>query len=390
MSRSFAFRAAAGALLSLLVLAGVAPAAAARPNPGDVGWSRVDLEPTNCPLRRIDTQLVRCDSLTGAGVPAPLFIAELQALGEVGSSHIDLEPTTARCGASTPKWSAATPSQVRACRLRCSSPSCDPLPLQAADALRLLARSAPLRSICTACNRCRSKEGVQIAPFRLGRPGPRRAPTTRTEAARTARCPRRANRGEPPGPGRLRRRRRKATERSAVPAAPGGISWPSYPTPRAAARVRRSDRRADFPATAEPRRRVPDRRSPADAPTPRSTVALAAIARARTPALAQYEPPSEPSQNWSTAVIASPARTARLSTPARRATVPDSTWVISAAAATAPITSGRAAAASPAPRGSSAQWDDVDDLQLLAEGLAEVAGQLAEETAPPPGWPLTR
>jgi hypothetical protein len=30
----------------------------------------------NCPLRRIDRQLVRCDNLTGAGVPAPLFIPE--------------------------------------------------------------------------------------------------------------------------------------------------------------------------------------------------------------------------------------------------------------------------------------------------------------------------
>lgn len=84
VSHSFACRAAAGALLSLLVLAGVAPPAAARPDPGGVGSSRVDLEPTNCPLRRIDTQLVRCDSLTGAGVPAPLFIPEVQPLAAAG------------------------------------------------------------------------------------------------------------------------------------------------------------------------------------------------------------------------------------------------------------------------------------------------------------------
>ena len=31
----------------------------------------------DCPLRRIDRQLLRCDNLTGAGVPAPLFISEL-------------------------------------------------------------------------------------------------------------------------------------------------------------------------------------------------------------------------------------------------------------------------------------------------------------------------
>jgi hypothetical protein len=30
-----------------------------------------------CPLRRIDRQLLRCDNLAGAGVPAPLFIPEL-------------------------------------------------------------------------------------------------------------------------------------------------------------------------------------------------------------------------------------------------------------------------------------------------------------------------
>jgi hypothetical protein len=33
--------------------------------------------PRRCPLRRIDRQLVRCDNLTGDGVPAPLFIPEL-------------------------------------------------------------------------------------------------------------------------------------------------------------------------------------------------------------------------------------------------------------------------------------------------------------------------
>jgi hypothetical protein len=31
----------------------------------------------DCPLRRLDRQLVRCDNLTGDGVSAPLFIPEL-------------------------------------------------------------------------------------------------------------------------------------------------------------------------------------------------------------------------------------------------------------------------------------------------------------------------
>lgn len=30
----------------------------------------------DCPLQRIDTQLVRCDNLTGAGVSAPFWIPE--------------------------------------------------------------------------------------------------------------------------------------------------------------------------------------------------------------------------------------------------------------------------------------------------------------------------
>jgi hypothetical protein len=30
----------------------------------------------DCPLQRIDTQLVRCDNLTGAGVSAPFWIPD--------------------------------------------------------------------------------------------------------------------------------------------------------------------------------------------------------------------------------------------------------------------------------------------------------------------------
>jgi hypothetical protein len=68
------------ALSAVLVGVGALPAAA-RP---DDGRSRLSLPPVvavvvdqNCPLRRLDRQLVRCDNLTGAGVPAPLFILEL-------------------------------------------------------------------------------------------------------------------------------------------------------------------------------------------------------------------------------------------------------------------------------------------------------------------------
>ena len=71
------------ALVLSAVLAGVgALPAAARPDDGrggQPGTPRVVAvyDDRDCPLRRIDRQLVRCDNLTGAGAPAPLFIPEL-------------------------------------------------------------------------------------------------------------------------------------------------------------------------------------------------------------------------------------------------------------------------------------------------------------------------
>lgn len=57
--------------------------AAVRPDPGGPGVG-VSLLPgelsvaewPNCPLRRLGTQLIRCDMLTGAGVAAPALIPE--------------------------------------------------------------------------------------------------------------------------------------------------------------------------------------------------------------------------------------------------------------------------------------------------------------------------
>lgn len=53
--------------------------AAARPDDGRPGPPRVVVVESqqNCPLRRLDRQLVRCDNLTGDGIAAPLFIPEL-------------------------------------------------------------------------------------------------------------------------------------------------------------------------------------------------------------------------------------------------------------------------------------------------------------------------
>ena len=75
------FRRIATAAAIVTMLAGfTAFPAAARPfDPEPAPTSRIAFpnSPLACPLRRIDRQLVRCDNLTGAGVPAPLFIPEL-------------------------------------------------------------------------------------------------------------------------------------------------------------------------------------------------------------------------------------------------------------------------------------------------------------------------
>jgi hypothetical protein len=73
-------RVGAAVLLSAVLAGGGALPAAARPDDGrSSNMPRVIAFNTDrdCPLRRIDRQLVRCDNLTGAGVPAPLFIPEL-------------------------------------------------------------------------------------------------------------------------------------------------------------------------------------------------------------------------------------------------------------------------------------------------------------------------
>ena len=58
------------------IIAGLAAIpAAARPDPGEPIPIRFSY--ANCPLNRIDTQLVRCDNLTGAGVTASASVPEL-------------------------------------------------------------------------------------------------------------------------------------------------------------------------------------------------------------------------------------------------------------------------------------------------------------------------
>lgn len=62
-------------ILPLLLLALAAPAANADTGSDTlVPYDGPSFE--NCALTRIGTQLVRCDNLTGAGVPAPFWIPE--------------------------------------------------------------------------------------------------------------------------------------------------------------------------------------------------------------------------------------------------------------------------------------------------------------------------
>jgi hypothetical protein len=69
----------AAAILTILAGSVAVPAAACPLDPEPAPHRSIAFpdSPRRYPLRRIDRQLVRCDILTGAGVPAPLFIPEL-------------------------------------------------------------------------------------------------------------------------------------------------------------------------------------------------------------------------------------------------------------------------------------------------------------------------
>jgi hypothetical protein len=68
----------AAAAAAATFLAGLAAApATARPDLGGLPTIRFSSYDQNCPLNRIDTQLMRCDNLTGAGVTAPGSVPEL-------------------------------------------------------------------------------------------------------------------------------------------------------------------------------------------------------------------------------------------------------------------------------------------------------------------------
>ena len=78
MNRTQLLARCAAATAAATIIAGLAATlATARPDPGDPIPIRFSSYEPNCPLSRVDTQLVRCDNLTGAGVTAPASVPEL-------------------------------------------------------------------------------------------------------------------------------------------------------------------------------------------------------------------------------------------------------------------------------------------------------------------------
>lgn len=100
---------------AILLLTVPAPLAQARPSPNP---ATSGLSVANCPLTRVGTQFVRCDNLTGAGVPAPPWIPELAS----GKAIHKLDPVDHGSGQDVPPAGRALhDSRCRSCvaRWRC-------------------------------------------------------------------------------------------------------------------------------------------------------------------------------------------------------------------------------------------------------------------------------
>ena len=75
MNRTQLLARCSAAAAAATIIAGLAAIpATARPDPGEIS-DRIS-PPESCLLTRIGTQLVRCDYLTGGGVPAPVWVPE--------------------------------------------------------------------------------------------------------------------------------------------------------------------------------------------------------------------------------------------------------------------------------------------------------------------------
>ena len=83
--------AAAGAGLLLALLPGSASASQDR---GDAVSNRVSVRSEACALERVGTQYVRCDNLTGAGVPAPSWVPQQPSAATDAGGNGSAKPGT--------------------------------------------------------------------------------------------------------------------------------------------------------------------------------------------------------------------------------------------------------------------------------------------------------
>ena len=67
----------AGAIATALLLASATSPAGASSQSAPQSASITALGAGNCALARVDTHFARCDYLTGAGVPAPVWVPEV-------------------------------------------------------------------------------------------------------------------------------------------------------------------------------------------------------------------------------------------------------------------------------------------------------------------------
>jgi hypothetical protein len=80
---------AGSAIAIAVILASAASPAGAFNQPGTTRSAPISmLNSGNCPLERVGTQFVRCDYLTGDGVPAPAWVPERSGQADVTSQPL--------------------------------------------------------------------------------------------------------------------------------------------------------------------------------------------------------------------------------------------------------------------------------------------------------------
>ena len=93
MINSTHIRAASAITIAVILISAASPAGAIN-QPGPARSAPISTVGSgNCPLERVGTQFVRCDNLTGAGVPAPSWVPELKSSAVLSSQPQRHGPT---------------------------------------------------------------------------------------------------------------------------------------------------------------------------------------------------------------------------------------------------------------------------------------------------------